>query len=250
MKQIKLLGLVFFTAIILQACYPGDSIPISDLDTTSTFYEPADFETPHAGAAIMWEVVQIKDDNAEDLPYNGQVDDEILNTTLENMVSIYGEANVIIIAEKDANGDLISEVPIPSSFPPENILLYEEGATDNPPNPSVEALFTSSIMLREQTIAYVYPGYPWYGGGWGCWYCSPCYYCGFPTVGYQTYEVGSVIIEMINIREIEAGPIDPNKSPLSWIAVNRGLIGSDKKFNAQRTEDGINLAFKQSPYLN
>ncbi len=247
MKQIKLIGLVFFTAIILQACYPGDSIPISDLDTTSTFYEPEDFKTPHASAAIMWEVVQIKDDNAEDLPYRGQVDEEILNTTLENMVGIYGEANITIIAQKDANGNLIGPTPSNSNV---EVLLFEDGASDNPSNPSVEALFTSSIMLREQTIAYVYPGYPWYGGGWGCWYCSPCYYCGFPTVGYQTYEVGSVIIEMINIREIEAGPIDPNKSPLSWIAVNRGLIGSDKNFNAQRVEDGINQAFKQSPYLN
>ncbi len=246
MKQLKLIALLFFTAIILQACYPGDSIPISDLDTTSTLYEPADFTTPHTSAAIMWDVVQIKDDSAEDLPYSGQVDDEILNTTLENMVSIYGEANVTIIAEKDADGNLIGPTPSNSNV---TVLLFEEGATDNPTDPNVEALYTTSIMLREQTVGYVYGGYPWYGGGWGCWYCYPCYYCGYPTVGYTTYEVGSVIIELINIREIEAGPIDPEDSPLSWIGISRGLIGSDKKFNAQRTVDGIDKAFKQSPYL-
>ncbi len=246
MKQIKKIVLLFVAAIALQACYPGDSIPISDLDTVSTFYEPADFETPHATAAIMWDVVQIKNDSAEDLPYDGQVDDEILNTTLENMVSLYGATNVVIIGEKNNNGNLKGPTPSNSEV---DVLLFEEDADDNPDLPNVDGLYAPSIMLREQTITYVYPGYPWYGGGWGCWYCSPCYYCGYPTVGYTTYEVGSVIIEMINIREIEGGQIDPNDSPISWIAVSRGLIGSDKKFNAQRTEDGINQAFAQSLYL-
>lgn len=247
MKQIKKIAMLFVISIAIQACYPGDSIPIEDLDTTSTFYEPADFTTPHANAAIMWDVVQIKNDDAEDLPYNEEVDDEILNTTLENMISLYGESNVTIIAEKNANGELIGPTP---SNPNVTVILFEEDAPDNPDVPNVDGLYTSSIMLREQTIAYVYSGYPWYGGGWGCWYCSPCYYCGYPpTVGYQTYEVGSVIIEMINIREIESGPVDPDNSPISWIAINRGLISSDKKFNAQRTVDGIDQAFKQSPYL-
>ena len=246
MYQTKKIVLLFVVAIALQACYPGDSIPISDLDTTSTFYEPADFSTPHASAAIMWDVVQIKDDSAEDLPYNGQIDAEILNTTLDNMVSIYGEGNVTIIGEKDANGELNGPTPSNSNV---TVLLYEEGAGDNPADPSVEALYAPSIMLREQTVAYVYPGYPWYGGGWGGWWGYPCYYCGYPSVGYQTYEVGSVIIEMINLREIDPGSISPDDSPLSWIAINRGLIGSDKNFNAQRTVDGIDLAFKQSPYI-
>ena len=250
MNQIKKIAMLFIAAIVLQACYPGDSIPIEDLDTTSTFYEPADFETPHGSAAIMWDVVEVIDEDNPDnnIPYNGEVDGEILNTTLENIVILYGETNVTIIAQEDVDGNLIGE-PIPPSFNG-NIIYVVKDDPNHPTFPTVDALYSSSIMLKEQTIAYYYPGYPWYGGGWGCWYCSPCYYCGYPpTVGYQTYEVGSVIVELINVSEIEAGPIDPTNSPISWIAINRGLISSTKSFNKQRTVDGINLAFKQSPYL-
>lgn len=249
MNQIKKIAMLFIAAIVLQACYPGDSIPIEDLDTTSTFYEPADFETPHASAAIMWGVVEIidEDDPDNNIPYNGEIDPEILNTTLENIVALYGETSVYIIGQNDGNGNLIGPTPSNSKV---TVLLYTEGATDNPAPPAVDALYSSSVNLRLQTVAYVYPGYPWYGGGWGCWYCSPCYYCGYPpSVGYTQYEVGSVIVELINVREIDGGQVDPNDSPLSWIAAIKGLISSQKTFNQQRTEDGINLAFKQSPYL-
>lgn len=249
MKQIKKIAMLFVAAITLQACYPGDSIPIEDLDTTSTFYEPDDFVTPHASAAIMWDVVEVidEDDPNNNIPYNGEVDNETLNTTLENMVILYGESNVTIIGQNDGSGNLVGPPPSNSNVV---VLLYTEGATDNPPSPDVDALYTSSVNLRLQTVAYYYPGYPWYGGGWGCWYCG-CYYCGGypPSVGYQQYEVGSVIIELINVSEIEGGQVDPTNSPVSWIAINKGLISSQKSFNKQRTVDGINLAFKQSPYL-
>ena len=241
MKQIKIIALLFVAAIVLQACYPGDSIPIEDLDTTSTFYESDDFITPHTSAAIMWDVVEVVDDNDPDnnIPYDGEVDSEILNTTLDNMVALYGEANVTIISETD--------IPSPSvnnTYPDVRIV------TPNDPTPMVEALFAPSIVLKKKTIVYTYPGYPWYGGGWGCWYCSPCYYCGYPpTVGYSSYETGTVTLDMINVNEISAGPISPNDSPLSWVAISRGLISSNEAFNAERVENGINQAFIQSPYL-
>lgn len=102
MKQINKIAILFGMAVVLQACYPGDSIPIADLDTTSTFYEPTDFDTPHASAAIMWDVVEIIDEDNPDnnIPYNGEVDAEILNTTLDNIVALYGVSNVVIIGEK------------------------------------------------------------------------------------------------------------------------------------------------------
>lgn len=250
MNQIKKIALLFTAAIVLQACYPGDSIPIEDLDTVSTFYEPNDFTTPHASAAIMWDVVEVIDEDNPDnnIDYNGEVDAETLNTTLENIVILYGVENIYIIGQNDGNGNLMGPTP---SNPNVTVLLYTEGATDNPAAPAVDALYTASIMLREQTIAYYYPGYPWYGGGWGCWYCYPCYYCGYPpTVGYQSYEVGSVIIELINVSEIEGGVTpDPSDSPISWIGINRGLLSSNPQTNKKRTTDGINQAFEQSSYL-
>ena len=48
--------------VVFQACYPSNgSIPITDLDTTSTLYNTEDLATPPTSAAIVWEVVQIED---------------------------------------------------------------------------------------------------------------------------------------------------------------------------------------------
>ena len=55
---------------------------------------------------------------------------------------------------------------------------------------------------------------------------------------------------MINVRDISAGPIDPEDTPLSWVAISKGLISSNEAFNAERVENGINQAFIQSPYLD
>ncbi len=241
MKQFKKIALLFVAAIALQACYPGDSIPIEDLDTTSTFYTPDDFTTPHKSVAIFWEVVQIKNNDKDDLKYNGEVDDEILNTTLKNLVDIYGTTNVYIISET------IDPAPLPTTtIPPANII------TPNDPTPDVEAVITSNIILRKETVGVVYPGYPWYpgwGGGWWGPGWGGCYYCGYPpTISYQQYDIGSVVLDMIDIRKFTGGQV-PNEITPSWVAVNRGLISSNEAFNAERVVGGINQAFEQSPYL-
>ncbi len=240
MKQTKKIALLFIGAIALQACYPGDSIPIEDLDTTSTFYTPDDFTTPHKSVAIFWEVAQIKNDDKDDLKYNGEVDDEILNTTLDNLVSIYGANNIIII----------SETPVPNPTPSNaNVAII----TGDDPAPNVEAVVASNIILRRETVGVVYPGYPWYGGWGGGWWGSGwggCYYCGYPpTISYQQYDIGSVVLDMIDIRKFVGGQV-PNEITPSWVAVNRGLISSNEVFNAERVENGINQAFIQSPYLD
>ena len=250
MKQsIKRYGKMIWVLVALfvfQACYPGGSIPIEDLDTTSTFYIVDDFNTAPTNTALVWEVARILGDD-NNLEYNGEKDDLILNTTLANLVSLYTEAGVTIIAQKDANGDLIG--PEPKNFSG-TILLYEEGAQDNPPVPNVESAYTPSIKLTRETVGIVYPGYPWYpGGGWGCWYCSPCYYCGYPpTVSYTSYDVGSIILELIDVRKLTPGEIPSEFNP-SWVAIFRGLVSSNPTTNDTRVRNNINQAFAQSAYL-
>lgn len=230
-------------ALILNACYPGDSIPISDLDTSSTFYVEQDFSTPPASAAIIWDVVQVKDDDSNDLKYDGEVDDEILNTTLDNLVALYGEGNVIIVSET------ATPSPTPSNS---NVTVL---VPDSDPEPDADVVISPSIILRRETVGYVYPGYPWWGGGWwgGGWWgpgWGGCYYCGYPpTVSVQQYDVGTVVLDMIDLRQLVNGAFAPNDIPISWVSVNRGLLSSNSDFNAERTVDGINQSFDQSPYL-
>ena len=234
MKQIKLIALLFVAATVLQACYPGDSIPIEDLDTTSTFYIEEDFNPAPTSAAIFWEVARIEGGD-NDLDYTGEVDDEILNTTLANLVNLYGEANVYIISE--------TATPIPA---PSNSNVVVVTSTD--PTPVVEAAYAPSIKLTRETIGIVYPGYPWYGGGWGCWYCG-CYYCYYPpTVSYQSYDVGTILVELIDVRQLTPGETPAEFSP-SWVGVFRGLVSSQAATNSARVVGSINQAFDQSLYL-
>jgi hypothetical protein len=108
---------------------------------------------------------------------------------------------------------------------------------------------TPSIILKEKTIGIIYPGYPWWGGGWWGWYPGyPCYYCGYPpTVGYYTYEQGTVLLNMYDMRNMGVEP--PELFDSSWAAVFRGLISSNNEFNLERISSGIDQAFSQSPYL-
>ena len=241
-KVLWVLGIL----LLFQACYPGDSIPIDDLDTTSTFFNSDGLAPAPASAAIVWDVVEIidEDDPDNNIPYDGEVDDEILNTTLDELVKLYGESNVVII----------SETPNPGITPSNpNVQIVVPGID---PDPDVDALYNSSIMLRIKTVGVVYPGYPWWPGGgwWGGWYPGypgyPCYYCGYPpTVSYSRYEVGTVISDMFDLRQIPAGSQPPADYDPSWIAINRGLISKNTDFNATRVTAGIKLAFTQSPYL-
>jgi len=237
-KAIWLLALI----VVLQACYPGGSIPIADLDTTSTFYNSDDLATAPTSAAIVWEVVNLKLDDGDDLRYNGEVDDEILNTTLTELVKLYGESNVFIISET------ATPVPTPNNS---NITIVVP-AVD--PVPSIEVLFAPSVILRNKEVAIVYPGYPWWGGWYGGYYPGypgGCYYCGYPpSVGYASYEVGSVVLEMHDLRQIQVGEPIPSELDISWVAIMRGLIATNPSTNNTRLISGIQQAFAQSPYLN
>jgi hypothetical protein len=244
MRKLRKFLWLLVATIVLQACYPGDSIPISDLDTTSTLYDTNDFATAApTSAAILWEVVQLKGDDGDDLDYDGGTDDEILNTTLDELVGLYGEASVWIISETSTPPDYDA-----SKYP--NVLIYVPSSGD--PHPTVETLYAPSVVLRNKQITVVYPGYPWYGGGWGGYYPGypgGCYYCGYPSYGSVTYQVGTVVLEMYDLRKIpEGGPV-PADYDMSWIAIMRGMLGSNSGANSERAISGIQQAFRQSPYL-
>ena len=237
--MIKHKNTIYFTILllittVLVSCYPSSSIPIDDLDTTSTFRIPEDFEPAPISAAIFWDVVQVKNDDAEDLPYLGEIDDEILNTTLDNLVNLYGVDGVVIISKTE------SPFPTPSN-PNVKIVTPADG------EPDVDVAVAPSIVLRRQYVGVVYPGYPWWPGWGGGWW-GPCYYCGYPpNVSYTKYDVGTVVLDMVDIRKFSNGV--PNDVTPSWVAVNRGLLSSNKEFNSERTVTGINQAFSQSKYL-
>jgi len=221
-------GAFMMLASVLYACYPGGSIPIEDLDTVTTLYDSDDFVKVPTSAALSMNVVRIEGGDENDLPYDGEADDVILQTTLAQLIELYGADSVFQIN---------SEADLP--------LL------DN-----VSVVVVPNIILRQVIIGTVYPGWGW-GGGWG-WYpgWGGCYYCYYPPyVSYSKYEGGAVVLDMFNMDVLrkdiaDNGGMLPAEFDPSWVAKFSGLISSSQQFNHDRIESGIQRGFDQSPYLS
>ena len=216
-KTMLQFAMVLILAISLVSCYPGDDVSVKDMDTTSTFYKKSEFTIPPKSAIIYWDVAQLKGEDGDDIVYNGDIDEEILNTTLDNLVKLYGVDNVYIFTQADI------PYPAPGNS---NVKIIKR----NDPVPQVDAAVIPSIILRENTsVGVIYP--PCLPGWWG-WYCYP------PVVGVSSYGVGTVVLSMHT----------NSQSDPSGTALMRGLLSSSSDSN--RTISGINKAFEQSPYLN
>ena len=85
----------------------------------------------------------------------------------------------------------------------------------------------------------------YYGGGYWCWY-NP-YYCGggwyYPYPVATSYTSGTLVMTMV----------DPNMESADgrvraiWTGAINGLLSD--VYSSSRVENGVNQAFKQSPYL-
>lgn len=222
MKNTILKVLILFVFITsIYSCYPDEDIHIDDLDTVSTFYDEVSFSTAPASAIIYWDVAQLEGSDGDDIPYNGQIDDEILNTTLDNLVSLYGVDNVYLFSN--------TETPVPA---PNNTAV--EIITSEDVMPIVDVSVVPSIILRLNSSTSII--YPPCLPGWWYWFCYP------PIVDVSYYSVGTVLLDMTDLR---TGTLDS-----SWRAFMRGLLSASDSSNSNRAIKGINDAFIQSPYLN
>lgn len=77
--------------------------------------------------------------------------------------------------------------------------------------------------------------YDWWYGWWYPYYgwCYPVYY---------TYDTGTLLIAMLDNDVTEA-------SSGLWVAAMNGLLGDSNSGTLSRVNNGIEQAFKQSPYL-
>jgi len=104
-----------------------------------------------------------------------------------------------------------------------------------------------ALAIKNVNAGVVYPpgwwwGYPGYPGGcyWGCY---PPYYP-MPPVAYK-YSVGDFITETFDVKNAETN----NNLQSIWYMQLSGVLSSTDATNVTRTTDGIDQAFKQSPYF-
>ncbi len=221
-KEILKFVMLFSVTTLLFSCYPGNDTDLEDLDTVTTIFNTDDFSTSPKSAIVIWKVVEIKGEDGDNIPYHGEIDSEILNTTLDNLVDMYGVDNVYIASVTDTPS------PVPSNSNVEIIKQHD-------PDPNADMAVLPSILLRKNVgVGWTYPPYWW----WGCWYCW--YY---PVPYYYDYEVGTVMVSMKDPNRLG------NEEGSSWTTFIRGLLSSNNSFNKDRTVKGVNQAFDQSPYL-
>lgn len=83
------------------------------------------------------------------------------------------------------------------------------------------------------------PGYWWdYWDGWWWYYPYPVAY---------SYEVGSLLMEMINLKT--PTPRTDNKVPIMWNSYAAGLLSSSGDVNTDLARRAIDQAFNQSQYI-
>ena len=85
-----------------------------------------------------------------------------------------------------------------------------------------------------------YPGYPG-GGYWG----YPGYGYNYPYCGYYTYNTGSLIVDMVDLKNTDT---TTNLNAV-WSSTSFGVLSSSDDTNLNRALKSIDQAFNQSPYL-
>lgn len=119
----------------------------------------------------------------------------------------------------------------------DNMKAYGWTKVDVNANPDVQLL-----PAAWSTTTVIYGGY-W--GGYYCWYYP--YYCGggwyYPYTPTYSYSTGTLVMTIVDPT---SEGLDGSKR-LAWTAALNGLLGYSSDIS--RATNGVNQAFKQSPYL-
>ena len=210
-----LLLLCFLPLIALgTACHPGEPTGPAQLDVVATAHDDT-VNFASIGTFVMPDsVVAIvpPESVASTLPFDHSYDQLILDGVAAQMAT----------------------------------LGYTRLPTFDPNNPPDVAVLIKGVAVRNTDI---YVSYPWWGY-WG-WYGWPCCYgpgwgVGYPVVSASQYDVGTIAIDMWDLRRSDAVA---ETVPAIWTAALRGLLEGSAADAPFRIDQAIDRAFEQSPYL-
>jgi hypothetical protein len=220
------LFLIALVISFLSACYPYDSVYTDELDATITVYDTlTDFS--------KFKTYVIRD--SVGLVYNDWLTDAQVN-------EFYSQGG---------SSDKI-EAMVKAKF---DALGYTE-VTDLAD--ADFAINMTMFAIEYSTYYYYYPGWWWgYPGYWPPYwgpykksvadvnYYYP-WYPYYPSYTYYTSYEGLLLVEMADAKTITDN--DP-EIRFIWEAGIQGSLTSDKSYNQERIQRGLDEAFEQSPYL-
>lgn len=212
-----------FLLISLWACnlYPDDNARVDEFDAVITYYDRTSDFSSYKTYAIIDSVHQISPDNS------GQPNPS-------NPVSRYSNYIIQLL-----NTNLQSRGYVKVNNPNDADIVINAGI-----------ISTTNIVFSG--------GYPPYY--WGCptGWCSPGYWWGYPGYDYYypwfpvsfvtQYEVGTLIIDLIDNENFN--PSTDDRLLIKWTGIVRGVTGlTDSRDIRNRLKIDIDIAFEQSPYL-
>jgi hypothetical protein len=188
------------------AKYPTDSVTTEENDMIGTLYDVNADFSSYKTFAIVDSVLLIQREDGEPKPDTG--------------VSRHSDRIISLLSQNmQARG-------------------YTRVHKDSAPDLGIDA----SLLNDENVGSYTYwGGYPGYWGWYGYSYWYP-----WPTTTYYRYEIGTLVINMVDFKNRDE--IDKELNVI-WHNVGAGLVGSSSSYNANRIDRAIEIMFEQSPYL-
>mgnify|MGYP001359682868 CR=1 FL=1 len=211
-KIMRRLIIIFLVFITLSSCRktPDLSELSSQFIVLTNYDVNADFKG--YGTFVMPEYVGAISDNPKDSILSDELGDPILDKVRENLT---------------ARG-------------------YTEVDKDNNPDMGVAITALKNVTL---VGGGYYPGGWWGYPGWGGCYWYYCgYYPGYPPYYpvYYTYTTGSVIVELVDLKNITP---DVDVLDVLWTNWNGGALGETSS-DLDNALNSIDQGFIQSPYLS
>lgn len=116
---------------------------------------------------------------------------------------------------------------------------YQRVARNEDPDLRINVYVINDFDLYQQVVypGYYYPSYYGYGYGYGGYY-------GYPYVNTYATNTGSLVVEILDLRHVTAD----NKVKVIWAAYMGDVYSTINL--VKQSEDAINQAFVQSPYIS
>jgi hypothetical protein len=195
---------------LIVGCYPGDFDDLEDFDTVTTLHG----ENVNFGAiqtyALPDTIIHIEEEGDDD------DDDDRVELSREF------DEHILKHVRENLNARGYQEVTAPTR--PDVVVAVSAAAT---------------------TVVGAYSSYWCDYWGWYGWYGYPCgYYPGYTYI--YSYDLGTIFIDMLDVRP-EA--LLDDQIDVLWTGAVRGVLGTADPVTEERIHDGIDQAFRQSPYL-
>jgi hypothetical protein len=218
--SVNIISWILFIAgpVWIISCYPDGPETTEDLDLVGTMYDKEFDFTAVNTFSLPDTIIHIVEDGGES-DMDRTHDELIIDRVRDHMISLG-----------------YTEEPL-DTLDPANVVLL------------ITAISTTSTGIYYDPAWWGYwgwwpgwggyPGYPGWGPGWG--YGYPW---GYPV--HYSYSSGSLFINMVDPDDTD---LDEKTISVRWMAVLNALLEGSKQQAEQRITDGIDQAFKQSPYL-